>query len=282
MAANHRLRGELFARTNRSGDAESAYRQELVIREDLADDFASWPQYRERAADSAWQLGRFLIKTNRAGEAEPLLQKALKAAEQAAADAPTQSNFRRRLADQYVAAGDLLHKAGRDSEAEAAYQRAMDTWEQLLVDFPEVPLHHRELARFLTQAPAIRLRNLERATELATQGVELAADDASSWYTLGLVHYAAGRWDAARVALEKCLKIQPKGSASAGFLLAMAHWQLGDKQAAQKWYAEAASWTETSDLTENLHRLRAEAEALLADDSASSIVAAGSDEPETK
>jgi serine/threonine protein kinase/predicted negative regulator of RcsB-dependent stress response len=278
MSANHRLRGDVLVRTNRPADAEAAYRQELAIREDLADDFASWPQYRERAADSAWHLGRFLIKANRADEAKPLLDRALKTMELAVADAPTQSNFRRRLADQYVAAGDLMHKAGRGSEAEKAYQSAIDTWEQLLVDFPDVPLHHRELARLLTQTPAVRLRNLERATELAGQGVELGPHDAASWYTLGLVHYAAGRWDAARVALEKSLKIQPEGSASAGFLLAMTHWQLGDKPVAKKWYAQAVSWLETSVLTENRRGLRAEAEALLADDSASSVVAGGSDD----
>jgi tetratricopeptide (TPR) repeat protein len=183
------------------------------------------------------------------------------------------------LATQYVAAGDLMHKAGRSSEALAAYQRAIDTWEQLLVDFPDVPLHHQELAQFLTQTPAVRLRNLDRATELAKQGVELAAEDAVSWYTLGLVHYAAGRWDEARVALEKCLTIQPESSASAGFLFAMTQWQLGDKSAAQKWYGQAISWSEKSGLTENTRRFRAEAEELLGMKTTPAVVAVGVDEP---
>jgi tetratricopeptide (TPR) repeat protein len=114
---------------------------------------------------------------------------------------------------------------------------------------------------------------------LATQGVELAAEDASSWYTLGLVHYAAGRWDPARVALEKCLAIQPEGSASAGFLLAMTQWQLGDKSAAQRWYGQAISWTEKSGLTDNLQRLRGETEELLGIKTTPAVVAVGVDEP---
>ena len=82
----------------------------------------------------------------------------------------------------------------------------------------------------------------ERATELATQGTELAADDVASWYTLGVVHYAAGRWDAARVALEKSLKIKPEGSVSRLFLLAMTQWHLGDHPAAQRSYQQAVDW----------------------------------------
>jgi eukaryotic-like serine/threonine-protein kinase len=279
MATNHRRRGELFLRSNRLAEAEAAYRQELAIQEELATDFASWPQYREHVADSAWRLGNFLLKANRADEAEPLLQTALKAMERVVADAPSQANFRRRLARQYVAAGDLMLKAGRPDDAEKAYQRAIKTWEQLLEAFPDVLINHRELARFLAQPPVVRFRNLERATELATQGIELAKDDVASWYTLGFVHHAAGRWDAARVALEKSLKIQPEGSVSRLFLLAMTQWQLGDRSAAQRSYHQAVDWMQKEGPdNEELRHLHAEAAELLGAEYTPSIVAAGQDE----
>jgi tetratricopeptide (TPR) repeat protein len=279
MAANHRRRGDLFLRTNRHAEAEAAYRQELAICEALATDFASWPQYREHVADSAGRLGNFLLKANRADEAEPLLQTALKAMERVVADAPSQANFRRRLAGQYVAAGDLMHKAGRPADAEKAYQRAIETREQLLEAFPDVLINIRELARFLAQTPVSRLRNLERATELATQGIELASDDVASWYTLGVVHYAAGRWDPARVALEKSLKIQPEGSVSPLFLLAMTQWQLGDRPAAQRTYQQAVDWMQ-KDRPDNkeLRHLHAEAAELLGVKYTPSVVAGGQDE----
>jgi len=265
---------------DRPAEAEAAYRQELAICEDLATDFARWPQYREHVADSAWRLGKFLLKANRADEAELLLQTALKAMERVVADAPSQANFRRRLARQYVAAGDLMHKAGRPADAEKAYQRAIKTWEELLEAFPDVLIYHRELARFLAQAPLSRLRNLERATELATQGIELASDDVASWYTLAIVHYAAGRWDAARVALEKSLKIQPEGSVSRLFLLAMTQWQLGDRPSAQRSYQQAVDWMQ-KDGPDNkvLRHVHAEAAELLGVKYAPSGVAAGQDEP---
>ena len=100
---------------------------------------------------------------------------------------------------------------------------------------------------------------------MATQGVELAADDAASWYTLGVVHYAAGRWDAARVALEKSLKIQPEGSVSVWFLLAMTQWQLGDRAAAQRCYEQAVDvdGERTAQTIKISNVLRAEAAGLL-------------------
>ncbi|MEX2169555.1 MAG: protein kinase [Pirellulales bacterium] len=280
MATNHRRRAELFVRTNRLAEAEAAYRQELAIQEDLATDFASWPQYREHVADSAWRLGQFLLKSNRADEAEQLLQTALEAMERVVADAPNQPNFRRRLARQYVAAGDLMHQAGRLADAEQAYQRAIETWEQLVDAFPDVPLNHRELARFLAQTSVGRLRNLEQATELATRGTELAPGDAASWYTLGVVHYAAGRWDEARVSLEKSLDIQPEGGGSVLFLLAMTQFQLGDRIAAESCYGQAVEWIEKNGPNNSeLRRLRAEAAELLGIKITPPIIAAGRDVP---
>jgi tetratricopeptide (TPR) repeat protein len=269
----------LFVRTNRPADAEAAYRQELAICEDLATDFARWPQYREHVADSAWRLGNFLLKTNHADEAEKLLHTALKAMEQVVADAPNQPNFRRRLARQYVTAGDLMRKAGRRTDAEKSYQRALETWEDLVREYPDVAINYRELARFLAQAPVDQLRNLERATELATRATDLAPDEPASWHTLGMVHHAAGRWDEARVALEKSLKIQSEVGGSAWLLLAMTQWQLGDRVAAQRSYRQAVEWMEKNGQdNKDLRRLRAQAAALLGNKDTAAVVAAGQDE----
>ena len=231
-------------------------------------------------ADSAWRLGKFLLKANHTDEAEKVLRRALEAMEQAVADAPTQANFRRRLARQYVAVGDLMRKAGRPDDAENAYRRAIETWEQLLADYPDVAINHHELARFLVQSPASGLRNLERATEFATRATALAPDDSASWHTLGIGHYAAGRWDEARLALEKSAKFGPEGSVSACFLLSMAQWQLGDRIAARRSYRQAVERMGTKSRDDkDLRRLRAEAAALLGIKATEEVVAADQDEP---
>src|SRR5262249_40811383 len=63
-------------------------------------------------------------------------------------------------------------------------------------------------------------------------------------------------------ALDKSMELQ--GYVSDWFFLAMAHWQLGDKERAQKWYRAAILWMHGHKSTDdNLRRFRAEAAALL-------------------
>jgi hypothetical protein len=54
------------------------------------------------------------------------------------------------------------------------------------------------------------------------------------------------------------------GSATDWLFLAMAHWQLGDKPQALKWYAQAVDWMDKHPSADaELHRFRAEATELL-------------------
>ena len=48
------------------------------------------------------------------------------------------------------------------------------------------------------------------------------------------------------------------------FFLAMAHWQVGEKDKARQWYAKAVAWMDKNKPTDaELTRFRAEAKALL-------------------
>ena len=86
----------------------------------------------------------------------------------------------------------------------------------------------------------------------------------------------AGRWDAAREALEKSLKIQPEGSVSRLFLLAMTQWQLGDLPAAQRHYQQGVDWMEKERPdNKDLRHLRAEAAELLGVKYTPSVLAGG-------
>jgi len=74
--------------------------------------------------------------------------------------------------------------------------------------------------------------------------------------------YAASK--AAVAALETSMKLRQGGDSIDWFFLAMAHWQLGDKEEARRWYDRAAEWMDKN-RAENadLRRFRAEAEELL-------------------
>ena len=59
-----------------------------------------------------------------------------------------------------------------------------------------------------------------------------------------MAHYRAGDWKAAIAALDKSMQLRKGGDSFDWFFLAMAHWQLGNKDEARKWYDQAVEWME--------------------------------------
>ena len=79
-----------------------------------------------------------------------------------------------------------------------------------------------------------------------------------------MAHYRAGEWKAAIVALEKSMALRKGGDSFDWFFLAMAHWQLGEKEEARKWYDRAVVWMDKNrPKDEELRRFREEAAKLL-------------------
>jgi hypothetical protein len=79
-----------------------------------------------------------------------------------------------------------------------------------------------------------------------------------------VAQYRAGSQRDAIAALEKSMQLRNGGDAKAWFFLAMAHWHLGDKVQARKWYDQAAQWTDKHQpQDEELSRFRSEAGELL-------------------
>jgi serine/threonine protein kinase/Flp pilus assembly protein TadD len=116
----------------------------------------------------------------------------------------------------------------------------------------------------LATAAAPEARNPARAVELATRAVELAPAYGEAWNTLGVAQYRAGDWNSAIKAFEKSMDLRDGGNAFDWFFLAMAHWQLGQKDEARKWYDQAVEWTNKNQpKNEELQRFRAEAAELL-------------------
>jgi uncharacterized protein HemY len=100
--------------------------------------------------------------------------------------------------------------------------------------------------------------------EKAELAVKLAPRNGAFWNTLGAAHYRAGHWKAAVAALEKSMLLRKGGDSNDWFFLAMAHWQLGDKEQARKGYDQAVRWMDKNNpQDEELRRFRAEAGSLL-------------------
>jgi tetratricopeptide (TPR) repeat protein len=119
-------------------------------------------------------------------------------------------------------------------------------------------------AWYLATLPDGKVRDAARGVELAETAVKLAPDLGNIWNTLGVAHYYAGNYQAAIEALNKSVELRHGGDSTDWFFLAMAEWQLGNKDAARKWYDKAIDWMDNNDPTnEELIRFRAEAAELL-------------------
>jgi tetratricopeptide (TPR) repeat protein len=158
----------------------------------------------------------------------------------------------------------LLHRRGSISESRHLLERAIEQYQEELKRRKSDPTALNNLAWLLTTVPFPELRDADRAVELAKKAVEKSPQNGSTWTTLGLAQYRAADWSSAVAALEKSIKLRHGGDSRDWFFLAMAHWQLGEKEQSRKWYAKAVQWMDKNRAQdEELRCFRAEATALL-------------------
>ena len=152
--------------------------------------------------------------------------------------------------------GNALSAQGKWALALAEFRKAID----LNPDFAKA---HNEYAWLLATCPQSELQNPAQAVASAKKATQLAPKVGEYWNTLGVAHYRAGDWQAAATALERSMGLRNGGDANDWLFLAMAHWQLGHKEEAQKWYHQAILWIDKNKSpNEELNRFRAEARAL--------------------
>jgi tetratricopeptide (TPR) repeat protein len=144
-----------------------------------------------------------------------------------------------------------------------------------------------ELAWELSTAADPARRDPARAVALARIAVDRAPNEGAYWNTLGVAHYRSGDWTAAIAALDRSVELTSGGGPWDWLFLAMASWQLGQKEQARRWYEKAAvrmeakgdgagiqvsedeeapvrgGSTEKGTAEEDLRRVRAEAASLL-------------------
>jgi tetratricopeptide (TPR) repeat protein len=140
--------------------------------------------------------------------------------------------------------------------------------------------NHNNLAWLLATWPDLKWRDPGMAVAHAKKAVELAPKSRApwnsldmaefrsgagvAWNTLGVAQYRDGDWKAAVEALMKSVQLRKGGDSFNFFFLAMAYWQLGEKDNAHAWYDRAVAWMDKNSPQDGeLKRFRAEATALL-------------------
>ncbi len=101
---------------------------------------------------------------------------------------------------------------------------------------------HDSLAWLLATVAQPPLRQPEQAVSHALRAVELAPQQGNFWGTLGRAHYRNGQWKEAIAALRKVDELGGGSGVWDWLCLAMAHWQLGEKEEARRWYAKSDQW----------------------------------------
>ena len=141
---------------------------------------------------------------------------------------------------------------------------AIDSYQETIRLKPDHDQALRRLAWIYATWRDPKFRDTKQAVELARRAVNVSPKDGTCWITLGAAHYRTGDWKAAVEALNESMKQRNGGDSLDWFFLAMAHWQLGDKVQARKWYGQAVLWTEMNQpKNDELRRFREEAEELL-------------------
>src|SRR5262249_21231244 len=110
------------------------------------------------------------------------------------------------------------------------YEKAINDYSKAIALDSMAPDPLNDLAQLFAHCNDPRVRNADKALGLAKKAVELAPEEANCWNTLGVASYRAGDWKAAISSLEKSMKLRKGGTSFDWFFLAMAHWQLGDKE----------------------------------------------------
>lgn len=158
----------------------------------------------------------------------------------------------------------LLEKKECLAEAIASLQNVIASKRKALELHPEDNGCRNDLAWFLVTCTYPPLRDPVEGVRLAQKAVEVAPNSGVFWNTLGVAHYRAGSWKEAVAALEKSMQLRGGGDSSNWFFLAMASWQLGEKDKARQWFDKAVEWIDKNmPKSKEMGRFRAEAAELL-------------------
>jgi tetratricopeptide (TPR) repeat protein len=156
------------------------------------------------------------------------------------------------------------------AEAKKEQKNRYLAWEKAVPLDPSDPRSQNLLALVLVDTPEEEFHDPVRAVKLAQKSVAADPSKGNAWNTLGVAYFRIGKWESSIHAVKNSLQSSDRWPSH--FFLAMAHFRMGDKAAAQGWYDQAGRWLDGNDpdrmalspeSVEDLTRLRREAELLL-------------------
>jgi len=193
-------------------------------------------------------------------EAIYLMKQAVAFRENAARLAPTQPPMS--LVRNYVNLARMLANSPAAMDGDTA--RAVAVIEKALAVQPTDQESLSLIAWALLTTENKSVRDPVKALELAKKAMDKEPQPSNVVNTLGVALYRTGNWNEAIKVLERSIernKVDNKcQNAWNWYFLAMAHWQLGEREKAQVYYKQAVDWMEKKRPRDvELRRFRAEA-----------------------
>jgi tetratricopeptide (TPR) repeat protein len=141
-----------------------------------------------------------------------------------------------KLASAHFNLGFALSRQGKEEESMAEYREAIHLE-------PNFAVAHNNLAWALVRSPTRPRGDFEAGLVHARKAVELKPKEPNSLGTLALAEYRCGHWRESLAACEQAMKLVQGGSGYDRFVMAMALWQVGEKDQARAWFDKAVAWT---------------------------------------
>ena len=253
--------GYCLRHAGRPEEAEQEHRRALDQYEQLERLHISPSQDRSCRQELAWtylNLGTSLVNSKRFEQAEGAFRHVVTLCEKLEAEFPNESYYDQWTAIACQSLTRLLVAKGEPEEADKFYRKVRE------LDPGNNPLSLNYLAWMFANGLEPNFHDPGRAVQLAKKAVELTPNDGNPWNTLGVAHYRDGDWKAAIEALAKSMELRQGGDIFDWLFLAMAHWQLGEKEEARKWFDQAVDWMEQNkQQDDDAKRFREEAAELL-------------------
>ena len=270
--------GEIHVLLDHRAEAAQAYRNAIVLLQQLVAEFPQEVGFRSSLAKAHFQVAWLRNDPAHPQEAEEDYRRAISLYEDLRNEFPDVAWYTRELGFCWFKLAGLQRCGGRFQLGEESHRRALALRQLLCNQLPNdseqrhsLAESHGELAWVLAIRPDRETRHTTEALVHARKAVELDPGNHDRWHTLGVAHCRAGNWQEALAALEKSKKLQPDGdemSSFQSFFEAMAHAKLGDRNEARRYYDQGVRWmTKHSPNHADLRRFRAEAAVLVGDSS---------------
>jgi len=257
-AVGLRALGSIY-RSSNVPRAEDLIRQAIGLLERLSVDDPPAFNPRIQLAWTYYELA-LTIKADRPAEAENALEKAIAEFKSLIPDGPDLPDYHAEMGLCYQELIGLRRLEGKP--ADDLLTPLIDAWREWVRLRPDDSEALSTLAWALVmhfESP----RNAAEAAQLAQRAVQLAPLEGSNWRILGIAQYKLEEYRQAVETLKRTLTLNGD-DAFAPFFLAMAHWQLGDKEQSRQWFDKGVQWMDAHNAnSETMVRFRNEAAELL-------------------